>query len=312
MGWHNMTWSGNDGGQLRQCRQTEEQMPLKRMWNPAARMKTAALPLAVVAVLLLGLTGCSLFSGGEDDQPKYVERPVEQIYNDAWKKIENGSWLDAAKQFDEVERQHPYSIWARRAMLMSAYCYYQANHYTEAINTSEQYISLHPGSREVDYAFYLKAMSLYDQITDVGRDQSNTEQALTALQDVIQRFPQTAYARDASLKVDLTLDHLAGKEMEIGRYYLRQQNYVGAVNRFRTVVERYQRTTQIAEALERLTEAYYALGIFNEAKTAAAVLGANYPGSPWYEDSYNLLAEHHLKPEEDKGSWISKAFSGIF
>ena len=162
------------------------------------------------------------------------------------------------------------------------------------------------------YAFYLKAMSLYDQITDVGRDQSNTEQALTALQDVIQRFPNTAYARDASLKVDLTLDHLAGKEMTVGRYYLRQQDYIGAINRFRTVVERYQKTSQIAEALERLTEAYYALGVYNEAKTAAAVLGANYPGSPWYQDAYNLLIEHNMQPEEDKGSWISKAFSGVF
>ena len=207
-----------------------------------------------------------------------------QIYGDAWKKIRDHSWLQAAKQFDEVERQHPYSVWARRAMLMSAYCYYQANHYADAINTSEQYIQLHPGSKEVAYAFYLKAMSLYDQIADVGRDQSDTEQALTALRDVIQRFPNTAYARDASLKVDLTLDHLAGKEMTVGRYYLRLQDYIGAINRFRTVVERYQKTSQIAEALERLTEAYYALGIYNEAKTAAAVLGANYPGSPWYQE----------------------------
>ncbi len=158
------------------------------------------------------------------------------------------------------------------------------------------------------YAFYLKAISLYNQITDVGRDQTHTEQALTALQDVIQRFPQTEYARDASLKVDLTLDHLAGKEMSVGRYYLQQGDYIGAINRFREVVERYQRTTQIAEALERLTEAYYALGIYDEAKTAAAVLGTNYPGSPWYKDAYALLTEHNLAPEEDKGSWIVKAF----
>ncbi len=197
-------------------------------------------------------------------------------------------------------------------MLMSAFCYYQANHFDDAINTAERYIQLHPGSKEVAYAFYLKAMSLYDQITDVGRDQSNTAKALTALQDVIQRFPNTSYARDASLKVDLTLDHLAGKEMTVGRYYLRRQDYVGAINRFRTVVERYQKTSQIAEALERLTEAYYALGVYDEAKTAAAVLGANYPGSPWYQDAYDLLKEHHMKPEEDKDSWISKAFSGVF
>ena len=260
------------------------------------------------------LNGCSLLNGGDSDSKdaKYVERPVEQIYADAWKKIRDQSWLDAAKQFDEVERQHPYSVWARRAMLMSAFCYYEANHYDDAINTAEQYIQLHPGSKEVAYAFYLKAMSLYNQIIDVGRDQSKTQEALSALQDVIQRFPNTPYARDASLKVDLTMDHLAGKEMTIGRYYLRRLDYIGAINRFRTVVERYQKTSQIAEALERLTEAYYALGVYDEAKTAAAVLGANYPGSPWYQDAYNLLKEHHMKPKEDKDSWISKAFSGVF
>ena len=293
-------------------------MHLKDLWNPAAAVPARGrLPrlsaLVAVAAALLVLSGCSAFeSTNEDSSAKYVARPVEKIYSDAWDKIHDHSWLDAAKQFDEVERQHPYSVWARRAMLMSAYCYYQANHYSDAINTAEQYIELHPGSKEVAYAFYLKAMSLYDQITDVGRDQTDTQQALTALQDVIQRFPNTAYARDASLKVDLTLDHLAGKEMAIGRYYLRRQDYIGAINRFRTVVERYQKTSQIAEALERLTEAYYALGIVKEAQTAAAVLGANYPGSPWYQDAYNLLEKHHLKPKEDKGSWISKAFSGVF
>jgi outer membrane protein assembly factor BamD len=267
--------------------------------------------IAIGAVCLLALSGCSWFSssGGDDDEnTKYVERPGEQIYADAWKKIRERAWSDAAKQFDEVERQHPYSIWARRAMLMSAFCYYQANKYQDAINTADQYIALHPGSKEVAYAFYLKAMSLYEQITDVGRDQTDTEQALTALQDVVQRFPNTEYARDASLKIDLTMDHLAGKEMAVGRYYLRQGDYIGAINRFRVVVEKYQRTPQIAEALERLTEAYYALGVYDEAKTAAAVLGANYPGSLWYGDAYNLLVTHNLKPEENPASWISRIF----
>jgi outer membrane protein assembly factor BamD len=193
-------------------------------------------------------------------------------------------------------------------MLMSAYCYYHANHYTEAISTSDQYIALHPGSHEVAYAFYLKAISLYEQIVDTGRDQTNTEQALVALQDVVQRFPDTEYARDATLKIDLTLDHIAGKEMEIGRYYLTRGDYIGAINRFRLVVEQYQKTSQIAEALERLTEAYYALGVYNEAKTAAAVLGANYPGSEWYKDAYNLLQKHNLKPEKEKGSWMDRIF----
>jgi len=266
----------------------------------------------VVALLGAGLAGCdtlnSLTGRNANDakEPEYIERPVDQIYADAWKQIRNANWVLAAKQFDEVERQHPYSIWARRAMLMSAYCYYHANHYDDAISTSDQYIALHPGSKEVAYAFYLKAISLYEQIVDIGRDQTSTEGALTALQDVVQRFPDSEYARDATLKIDLTLDHLAGKEMAVGRYYLYKGDYVGAINRFRTVVEQYQKTSQIAEALERLTEAYYALGVYNEAKTAAAVLGANYPGSPWYKDAYELLQGRHLKPEIDQGSWISR------
>ena len=274
-----------------------------------SRRGVRALSLALTLAGTCGLFACSTFDRSDDDEDaKYVERPVEQIYAEAWKKIEARSWSEAAKQFDEVERQHPYSIWARRAMLMSAFCYYQANKYTDAINAADQYIALHPGSKEVAYAFYLKAMSLYEQITDVGRDQTNTEQALTALQDVVQRFPDTEYARDASLKIDLTFDHLAGKEMEIGRYYLHRGDYIGAINRFKTVVQRYQRTPQITEALERLTEAYYALGVYDEAKTAAAVLGANYPGSRWYEDAYTLLAEHNMKPQANPASWLSRMF----
>ncbi len=262
----------------------------------------------------LALAGCeslgNMLGGGDKDEKEatYVERPIAQIYGDAWKQVEQGNWNDAAKQFAEVERQHPYSIWARRAMLMSAFCYYQANKYTDVITATDQYIQLHPGSREVAYAFYLKSMSYYEQIVDVGRDQSTTQMALVALQDVVQRFPDTDYARDATLKIDLTLDHLAGKEMTIGRYYLRKGNHIAAINRFRTVVEQYQKSSQIAEALSRLTEAYFALGIYNEAKTAAAVLGANYPGSMWYQNAYNLLTSNKMRPEIDKGSWISRAF----
>jgi outer membrane protein assembly factor BamD len=282
-------------------------------------IRRAFFALAAASALMLG--GCeSLGLGGSGDNAsnddnkdaaEYQDMPVEQIYSQAWKKIDDDDWVNAAKEFAEVERQHPYSVWARRAMLMSAYCYYQANHYGEAISTADDYISLHPGSKEVAYAFYLKAISLYEQIVDVGRDQSNTEQALVALQDVVQRFPDTEYARDATLKIDLTLDHLAGKEMEVGRYYLTRHDYIGAINRFKVVVEQYQRTSQIAEALERLTEAYFAMGIYNEAQTSAAVLGANYPGSMWYQDAYNLLQEKNLKPEVDKGSWLSQIMPNI-
>ena len=194
---------------------------------------------------------------------------------------------------------------------MAAFCYYQSNKYDDAVSTADQYISLHPGSQEVAYAFYLKAISLYEQIVDVGRDQSKTQGALVALQDVVQRFPDTEYARDATLKIDLTQDHLAGKEMEVGRYYLQRGNYIGAINRFRTVIDQYQTTPQIAEALERLTECYYSLGLDREAQTAAAVLGKNYPGSGWYKSAYNILQGRKLKPEEDKRSWISQAFHRI-
>jgi outer membrane protein assembly factor BamD len=275
---------------------------------------------AAVLALSLGaaLSGCSLF-GGEDtaknnvntDAANYRELPVEAIYAAAWRQIRNGNWDVAAATFSEMERQHPYSPWARRAMLMTAFCSYQANNYADAIATADQYIALHPGSAEVAYAFYLKAIALYEQIVDVGRDQANTRDALVALQDVVQRFPDTEYARDATLKIDLTMDHLAGKEMNVGRYYLTRGDFIGAINRFRVVVEQYQTTPQIAEALERLTEAYYSLGLDGEAQTAAAVLGANYPGSPWYQDAYNILKGRNLKPKEDTGSWISQAFHRI-
>lgn len=277
--------------------------------KPARR---AVARIAVAAALGTGavaLAGCA----GEDQMAaQYVERPIEQIYADAWKLIDRQDWLNAGRQFDEVERQHPYSVWARRAILMSAFCYYEGNRYQDAIDAASRFIQLHPGNKDVPYAYYLKAISLYEQIADVNHDQGKTEDALTALQDLIQRFPDTEYARDARLKIDLARDHLAGREMTIGRFYLRQGDYIAAINRFRTVVDRYQTTTHAPEALERLTEAYLALGIVKEAQTSAAVLGFNYPGSDWYMDAYNLLTNQNLAPEEDKQSWISKAYHAVF
>lgn len=264
----------------------------------------------VLAVAVFALAACA-----DDDtakQPEYVERPVETIYDAAVKLREKEKWTEAAKQFDEVERQHPYSVWARRAILMSAFCYYQANKYDEAIQAADRFIQLHPGNKDAAYAYYLKAVSLYEQIVDVGRDQEKTRLALASLEDLTQRFPGTAYARDAQLKADLTRDHLAGKEMDIGRYYLRKGQYIAAINRFRNVVEKYQTTSHCPEALERLTEAYMALGITKEAQTAAAVLGFNYPGSEWYQNSYALLTKSNLAPKEEKSSWISKAFRTVF
>ena len=278
---------------------------------------SAFLRAALLGSSLTLLAGCSIFDSDNEknnankDAAAYQERSVEQIYADGWRMINLGNWEACAGTFNEVDRQHPYSVWARRAMLISAFCSYQANDYTSAISTADNYISLHPGSREVAYAFYIKAISLYEQIVDVGRDQSNTEGALVALQDVVQRFPDTEYARDAMLKIDLTNDHLAGKEMAVGRYYLTRGDYIGAINRFRTVVDQYQTTPQIAEALQRLTEAYYSLGLNSEAQTAAAVLGRNYPGSGWYQSAYNILRGRNLKPMEDRGSWISQAFRKV-
>ena len=280
-----------------------------------AKTRLRVLGASLLLAASLGLSGCSSLFGDDTtpdlnkDAANYTDRDVAKIYADAWKQIDGENWENAAKQFDEVDRQHPYSPWARRATLMAAYCYYMANKYPDAISTADDYISLHPGSEEVPYAFYLKAMSLYEQIVDINRDQTVTQDALVALQDVVQRFPDTEYAHDAKLKIDLTMDHLAAQQMAIGRYYLTRGEYISAINRFRTVVTEYQTTPQIAEALERLTEAYYAMGVYNEAKAAAAVLGANYPGSEWYQDAYNLLQNRNLKPEASQGSWISKAFN---
>mgnify|MGYP003673191988 FL=1 len=271
-----------------------------------SRIRSAV--LGVLAVASLAFVGaCS-----SDTELPYEERPVEQIYNQAMDLLAEGSYQKAAVEFDEVERQHPYSVWARRATLMSAYANYKVNDYDNAILASQRFISLHPGSKEVSYAYYLIALCYYEQISDVGRDQKMTEEALSSLTSLITRFPQSEYARDARLKFDLTRDHLAGKEMEIGRYYLLRHDYIAAINRFRNVLVAYQTTTHVPEALHRLVECYLLLGIKPEAQTAAAILGYNYPGSDWYENSYALLTEQGLEPHEDKNSWISKAWKSVF
>lgn len=262
---------------------------------------------ALIVTSLVFVAGCS-----SDDSIGYEERPVEQIYNHAMDFLHDEKYQKAAQEFDEVERQHPYSIWARRATLMSAYSNYMVNSYDDAILTAQRYIALHPGSNETAYAYYLVALCYYEQISDVGRDQKMTEDAMASLTTLIQRYPQSEYARDARLKLDLTRDHLAGKEMEIGRYYEKKHDYIAALGRFRTVLEKYQTTTHVPEALHRLVEVYLMLGIKQEAQTAAAILGYNYPGSDWYQDSYGLLAGQGLKPEENKDSWISKAWHTVF
>lgn len=260
-------------------------------------------------VLVLGcalaLAACG---SSDDDNRNYVEAPVEDLYNDALNNLSAGEYQPAAKGFEEVERQHPYSVWATKAQLMAAFSYYQANKYDDALVALDRFIQLHPGNRDIAYAFYLKALCYYEQISDVARDQRTTELALAALRDVTQRFPDSRYARDAALKIDLANDHLAGKEMEIGRYYQNQRQYVAAINRYRNVIERYQTTSQVPEALHRLTESYLALGVRDEAQMAAAVLGHNYPGSDWYAESYYLLEGVDLRPARKSGSWLDRLF----
>ncbi len=260
----------------------------------------------MLALLAVIAAACS------EEDAAYVERPVEQLYNEAMDSLLVGNYGTAALSFDEVERQHPYSVWATRAQLMTSFAYYQANRYDDAILAAERFIRLHPGFDTVDYAYYLIAISYYEQIVDVGRDQQKTERALQSLEDVVLRFPESEYARDARLKIDLARDHLAGKEMNIGRYYLRQRQYLAAINRFRAVIVSYQTTTHVPEALHRLTESYLALGVTTEAQTAAAVLGYNFPGSEWYIDSYELLEGVKLRPEVDEGSFLSRIFNKVF
>lgn len=268
----------------------------------ALKMRTV-----VIFSLLFLLAACS-----SDEVVEYQEQPVQQLYNEALAALNAEDYATAAKSFDEVERQHPYSVWSTKAQLMSAFAYYQSNKYDQAILAAERFIELHPGNKDVPYAHYLVAISYYEQITGVGRDQKVTRQALDALLKLVRRFPNTEYARDASLKIDLTRDHLAGKEMEIGRYYLDAKQFIAAINRFRQVIEEYQTTSHVPEALHRLTEAYLSLGIVDEAKTAAAVLGYNFPGSEWYQDSYALLDSNYLRPEVDEDSWIIKSWNSVF
>ncbi|MEO3428643.1 outer membrane protein assembly factor BamD [Pelagibius sp. CAU 1746] len=274
----------------------------------AARPRRRSLPhrlsrLATAALLGLALAACS-----SDERPVYVEKPVEELYNGAMNAMQAGDYEEAARLFDEVERQHPYSEWASKAQLMAAYAFYQENSYDEAINALDRFIELHPGSPDVAYAYYLKAISYYEQISDVRRDQKMTAEALTSLEELVRRFPNSKYARDAELKIDLALDHLAGKHMAIGRFYQGRSEFLAAINRFRTVIERYQTTTHVPEALHRLVECYLAMGIVDEAKATAAVLGHNFPGSEWYIDSYALLTGENLRPEDSEGSWISGIF----
>jgi outer membrane protein assembly factor BamD len=251
---------------------------------------TRGAALLLACALALPVAGCA--SKATKGDTAYIARDVNTLYALAKKRMDQGDYEQSAKLFDEVERQHPYSVWARRAQLMSSFSYYLARKYPEAISSSQRFLTIHPGNREAPYANYLVAMSYYNQIEDVTRDQRITQQASDAFGELIRRYPESRYASDARLKLDLINDHLAGKEMEVGRFYQRSSNWLAATNRFRSVVEKYQTTSHAPEALHRLVESYLALGVPSEARKAAAVLGRNYPGTRWYQRSFALIQRH--------------------
>ncbi|MBY8824061.1 outer membrane protein assembly factor BamD [Sphingomonas colocasiae] len=250
------------------------------------------LALAAAAVSLVALAGCANKNSQKRADTNYVARDVNTLYNAGKDRLDRGQYKLAAALFDEVERQHPYSPWARRAQLMSAFSYYAAKDYTESIQSAQRFLAIHPGNKDAPYAYYLIALDYYEQITDVTRDQKITQQALAALGELTRRYPNTRYAADARLKIDLVNDHLAGKEMEIGRFYQRRSQWLAAAARFRSVVDQYQTTTHTPEALMRLTESYLAIGMREEAKKSAAVLGTNYRGTKWYGRAFELMQKN--------------------
>lgn len=271
------------------------------------RSQKASFVLASTALLALGACQST-----RSEEAAYVERPVEALYNAAAEELDKRDYTQAIALFNEVERQHPYSEWARRSTLMSSFAAYRARRYADAIDTAQRYIGLHPGTDGAAYAYYLVAVSYFEQIVDVGRDQRTTELAKAALEDVTRRFPESQYARDAHLKIDMVNDQLAGKEMEVGRWYLRRNQHLSAINRFRTVVSDYETTSHTPEALHRLVEGYLSIGLRSDAQAVGAVLGYNYPDNIWYRDTYRLLTEEGLNPEAVSDEKREGFFSRLF
>jgi len=275
--------------------------------NGLLRRSPAVARALALALMLVPLGACtSLFSKDDDN---YVEEPADKLYNEGLFLLNSDQKpKDAAKKFEEVDRQHPYSDWARKALIMTAFAYYQAGEYDDSITAARRYVMLHPGSQDAAYAQFLIGSSYYDRIPDISRDQDRTEKAVSELEEVVRKYPTTEYAVSAKRKIDVARDQLAGKEVDVGRWYMNRRDFTGAINRFKVVVTRYQTTRHVEEALMRLTEAYLSLGIVDEAQTSAAVLGHNFPDSPWYKDAYNLMRSRGIEPTENKNSWISQAF----
>ena len=264
--------------------------------------------LTALALIVAALPACSLF-GKEDVIP---DDPADKLYNEGLFLLNNKKdYKQAAKRFEEVDRQHPYSEWARKALLMSAYAHYEGLEYEESVTAAKRYVTLHPGSPDAAYAQFLIASSYFDQIPDVSRDQARTQKAMEALDEVVRKYPSTEYAVAAKKKLEVARDQLAGKEMDTARFYQKRRDYIAAINRFKVVITQYQTTRHVEEALMRLAETYMSLGIASEAQTAAAVLGHNFPDSPWYKDAYAIVRGGGFEPSEDQGSWISKAFRKV-
>lgn len=266
-------------------------------------MRSAKWMLAATA-LLLGACAEGEFETLEKRQP-------EEIYKLAESYMQNGSPETAARYFSELERLYPYSDWAKRGMVMAAFAYHTLGNYEESRASADRFLSFYPADEDAAYAQYIKALSFYDQIGEVGRDQGNTLDAMQSLRSVIERYPNSEYARSASLKFDLAFDHLASKEMEVGRFYLKRGNYAAAVNRFRTVVEEFETTSHTPEALHRLVETYLLLGLVQEAQTAGAILGHNFQDSDWYRDSYELLANQGLEPSIVGDNWLARFYRQV-
>jgi outer membrane protein assembly factor BamD len=252
------------------------------------------------------LLGCVIFfflAACAAEQEVYKEEAVETLYNEALTALKNKEYAKSATAFEEVDRQHPYSIWATKAQLMAGFSFYENNSYDEAIIALDRFISIHSSNKDIPYAYYLKALCYYEQISDIGRDQQMTKLALKALKELRVRFPNSKYSKDAAVKIDLTLDHLAGKEMKIGRYYGFQGLHLAAINRYKEVVDNFQTTTHVPEALHRLTESYLALGLIKQAKKTTLVLGHNFPGSEWYVDTFKLVGGKKIKKKAKDGRW---------
>src|SRR6201996_8219975 len=277
----------------------------------ARRLRLAA-ALIGLAIPLSGCGTGALWDKFTKKDDTFVDEPADKLYNEGLYLMNQRKDNKAAgKKFEEVDRQHPYSDWARKSLLMSAYAYYNQGDYDSCIGAATRYVTLHPGSPDAAYAQYLIAASHYDQIPDISRDQARTEKAINALQEVVRKYPTSEYAVSAKAKIEGARDQLAGKEMDIGRYNLEKHNYIGALNRFKAVGTQYQTTRHVEEALARLTECYMAIGGVGEAQPAAAVLGHNFPDSRWYKDAYNLVKSGGLEPSENQGSYISKAFKKL-